>query len=154
MPFMFLPAAFHWWTLAARTALLLSSFPFRVAAWNAGANAEMDSLAPTESFSNPDKGTFVTAAMSLRRELSKLPQRRMVDRIDTVFRRQRGLSNANSERRWLEQHWALKSARLPWAVQSDIRSKLDAVRKNEMRLGGRGRKARGGVARETPANRI
>ncbi|CCD20296.1 hypothetical protein, conserved in T. vivax [Trypanosoma vivax Y486] len=78
-----------------------------------------------------------TCAMSLLclwLEVVQLPRKRMIERIDTIFERLRGLVNISAERARLENDGTFNNTSDAREVLQDIKSKLDAVEELESKI--------------------
>ncbi|KAG8344107.1 hypothetical protein TRVL_05060 [Trypanosoma vivax] len=135
--------------MASRIALLLMCLSLCVTAAHVEVSAEADPLALiNEKFGKLGKETCATALMCLWFELAQLPRRRMIERIDTIFERFRGLVNISAERARLENDGTFKNASDAREVLSDIYTKLEAAQKLESRLEGAKQKLRAGLEKD------
>ncbi|CCD18674.1 hypothetical protein ERJ75_000862400 [Trypanosoma vivax] len=121
--------------MASRIALLLMCLSLCVTAARGEVSAETDPLAlMNETFSNMEKETCATALLCLWLEVVQLPRRRMIERIDTIFERFRGLVNISAERARLEDDDTFKNMTDAQEVLQGIKSKLYAVNELESKI--------------------
>ncbi|CCD18734.1 hypothetical protein, conserved in T. vivax, (fragment) [Trypanosoma vivax Y486] len=86
--------------------------------------------------------------MCLWLELAQLPRKRMIERIDTIFERFRGLVNISAERARLESDGTFKNTSDAREVLSDIYTKLEAAQKLESKLEGAKQELRAGLEKD------
>ncbi|KAH8617839.1 hypothetical protein ERJ75_000343200 [Trypanosoma vivax] len=135
--------------MASRIALFLMCLSLCVSAAHGEMDAEADPLALiNEKFDKLGKEACATALMCLWFELAQLPRRRMIERIDTIFERFRGLVNISAERARLENDGTFNNMRDAREVLSDIYTKLEAAQKLESRLEGAKQKLRAGLVKD------
>ncbi|KAH8616763.1 hypothetical protein ERJ75_000446100 [Trypanosoma vivax] len=114
-----------------RVALLLACCS--VCAFAAGREAEsenttMDPLQNvSKSFSALDTKPCATALLCLWLELAQLPRKRMIERIDTVFKQFGGLVNVSAERAMLEEDDTFTNSLEAREVVRGMRSKLETA---------------------------
>ncbi|KAG8340933.1 hypothetical protein TRVL_08243 [Trypanosoma vivax] len=91
-------------------------------------NTTMDPLQNVnESFSKLDTEACATALMCLWLEVAQLPRKRMIERIDTVFKQFGGLVNVTAERAMLEEDETFTNSYEARDVLRDMRSKLETA---------------------------
>ncbi|KAH8610389.1 hypothetical protein ERJ75_001109000 [Trypanosoma vivax] len=135
--------------MASRIALLLMCLSLCVTAAHGEVSAEADPLALiNKKFDKLEKETCATALMCLWFVLAQLPRRRMIERIDTIFERFRGLVNISAERARLENDATFKNTSDAREVLSDIYTKLEAAQKLESRFEGAKQKLRAGLEKD------
>ncbi|KAH8619396.1 hypothetical protein ERJ75_000165800 [Trypanosoma vivax] len=88
--------------MTPRIALFLMCLSLCVTAAHGEVSTETDPLALIKKFDKLEKEACATTLMCLWFELAQLPRRRMIERIDTIFERLRGLVNISAERARLE----------------------------------------------------
>ncbi|KAG8341310.1 hypothetical protein TRVL_07859 [Trypanosoma vivax] len=118
--------------MASRIALLLVCLSLCVTAAHGEVSAETDPLALiNEKFGKLNETTCAMSLLCLWLEVVQLPRRRMIERIDTIFERFRGLVNISAERAMLENDDTFKNTSDAREVLQGIKSKLDAVEELE-----------------------
>ncbi|KAH8616755.1 hypothetical protein ERJ75_000445200 [Trypanosoma vivax] len=124
--------------MALRVGLLLASCTVCACAEVnevAKTNTTMDPLQiVNESFSELNKETCATALLCLWLELVKLPRKRMIERIDTVFKQFGGLVNVSAERARLEEEDTFTNSSEAREVLYDIRRQLEVAQGLDARL--------------------
>ncbi|CCD21131.1 hypothetical protein ERJ75_000177300 [Trypanosoma vivax] len=91
-------------------------------------NTTMDPLQNVnESFSKLNTEECATALMCLWLEVAQLPRKRMIERIDTVFKQFGGLVNVSAERAMLEEDDTFTNSYEARDVLRDMRSKLETA---------------------------
>ncbi|KAH8620370.1 hypothetical protein ERJ75_000072800 [Trypanosoma vivax] len=91
-------------------------------------NTTMDPLQNVnESFSKLNTEECATALMCLWLEVAQLPRKRMIERIDTVFKQFVGLVNVSAERAMLEEDETFTNSLEARDVLRGMRSKLETA---------------------------
>ncbi|CCD20485.1 hypothetical protein ERJ75_000412500 [Trypanosoma vivax] len=135
--------------MASRIALFLMCLSLCVTAAHGEVSSETDPHELIiESFSKLEKETCATALMCLWLEVVQLPRRRMIERIDTIFKRFRGLVNISAERAKLENDGTFNNMSDAREALNDIYTKLEAAQKLESRLEGAKQELRAGLEKD------
>ncbi|CCD21088.1 hypothetical protein, conserved in T. vivax [Trypanosoma vivax Y486] len=124
--------------MALRVALLLMCCS--VCAFATGnevekANTTMDPLQiVNKSFSELSRETCATALLCLWLELVKLPRKRMIERIDTVFKQFESVVNVTKERAMLEEDETFTNSSEAREVLHDMRRQLEVAQGLDAKL--------------------